>query len=263
VEQDAPQAVLYDFLYRDKGRLTSYYSQIFAGHLTSIEESDAAKESVEEKLGGSVSIVKGELGKTDEITSSTKRTIDPHDLITTDVLTSLQERSFISTDILAATHGSLVQAKGTVVFADRQLMEMASIVFQGLIDTELQKPKKQQDKVAITSYKMIDSMSRKLPLPSAFVLQTAEEIQVAGTIKDEGMEEPISTYYFRHGVHGLADIHVIGIKEIPSATFTLPVTPFLEAAKQTAQGLTALVIPPDAVRITPLAFFRKLDSATL
>jgi hypothetical protein len=259
VEQDAPPAALYDFLYRDKGRLTSYYSQIFEGHLTSVEESDSDRETVSRAVGANVQIVKGDLSKGEESGSAVKRTIDPHDLITTDVLTALREDSFLRTDIQTAPHGSLVQAQGTIVFADRHILEMASTVFKSLMEAEKAKPRHLQDKAALSSYGMIDGLMRTIPLPSAFVLDTTEGVQVAGTIKDEGMEEPISTYYFRHGVHGLAGVYMIGIKEVPSETVTLPVTPFLEAAKQTAQGLTVLLIPPDAIRVTPLAFFRKLE----
>lgn len=259
MEQDEHPAALYDFLYRDSGRLTSYYSQLFDGRLTSLEQTDSDRDSRTRKVGADLKIVKGELGKSEEILASSKRTIDPHDIITTDVLTSLREDSFIRTDIQDAPHGSLIQAKGTIVFADRQILEMASIVFEGLASAERQKPHNKRDHAALNLYTMIEGMAKKIPLPSAFVLQTPEGVLIAGTIKDEGMEEPISTYYFRHGVHGLADVYMIGIKEIPSETFTLPVTAFLEAAKQTAQGLTTLLIPSDAIRVTPLAFFRKLE----
>ena len=46
MEQEDEQAVeFYDFLYRDSNRLTSYYSQIFEGKLTSIEELENNRES--------------------------------------------------------------------------------------------------------------------------------------------------------------------------------------------------------------------------
>jgi hypothetical protein len=48
---------------------------------------------------------------------------------------------------------------------------------------------------------MIEGLFHKVPLPSAFVLQTAD-VQLAGTLKDEGMAEPISSYYFATGLTG-------------------------------------------------------------
>lgn len=259
MEQDELPAELYDFLYRDTGRFTSYYSQFFEGRLTSLEETDTNRETRDRQLGGDLQIVKGTVGKADETASSARRTIDPADLIQSDVLSSLQDGSFIRTDILGAPHGSLIQAKGTIVFADKHILEMSSVVFQSLIATERQKPKNKQDRDALNSYSMIEGLLHKVPLPSAFVLQTSD-CQIAGTLKDEGMVEPISSYYFRHGTHGLSDVYVIGIKEIPTESVTLPQTAFLTAAQQTAQALTTFLIPEDAIRVTPLVFYRKLTS---
>jgi hypothetical protein len=257
VEPDEPPVELYDFLYRDTGRFTSYYSQIFEGRLTSLEETDTDRETRDRQLGGDLQIVSGAVRKTEETASSSKRTIDPADLIPSDVLSSLQDGAFIRTDVAAAPHGALIQAKGTIVFADRHILEMSAVVFQSLIAAEKQKPKNKQDAEALSSYTMIEGLMHKVPLPSAFILQTSD-VQIAGTLKDEGMVEPISTYYFRHGTHGLSDVYVIGIKEIPAASVTLPPTAFLTAAQQTAEALTTFLIPADAIRVTPLAFYRKL-----
>jgi hypothetical protein len=257
VEQDEPPVELYDFLYRDTGRFTSYYSQIFEGRLTSLEETDTDRETSDRKLGGNLQVVSGTVSKADEIASSSKRTIDPADLIPSDVLSSLQDGAFIRTDIAAAPHGSIIHAKGAIVFADKHILEMSAVVFQTLIAAEKQKPKNKQDNEALNNYGMIEGLMRKIPLPSAFILQTSD-IQIAGTLKDEGMVEPISTYYFRHGSHGLSDVYLIGIKEVPSDSVTLPQTAFLTAAQQTAEVLTTFLLPTDAIRVTPLAFYRKL-----
>ena len=41
MEQDAQTDVLYDFLYRDSSRITSYYAQIFGGHLTTVQNTES------------------------------------------------------------------------------------------------------------------------------------------------------------------------------------------------------------------------------
>ena len=257
MERDEPPDELYDFLYRDTGRFTSYYSQIFAGRLTSTEETDTDRETRDRGLGGNLQVISGNVGTSEEVSSTSKRTIDPADLIPSDVLSSLQDGSFITTDVASAPHGSLIQAKGTIVFADKHILEMSTSVFQNIMAAEKAKPRAKQNKDVLQAYAMIDSLARKIPLPSAFVLQTAD-LKIAGTLKDEGMEEPISTYYFRHGNYGLSDVYIIGIKEIPVPSVTLANTPFLDAAQQMAQALTTFVIPEDAIRVTPLCFYRKL-----
>ena len=59
---------------------------------------------------------------------------------------------------------------------------------------------------------MIQGILGAVAIPSAFMLQVNDGRQLAGTLKEAGMEEPISTYHFKHGVSGLADVHLIGIK---------------------------------------------------
>jgi hypothetical protein len=72
------------------------------------------------------------------------------------------------------------------------------------------------------------------------------------------MEEPIASYYFKYGPNGLADIYVIGIKEVPSQPFMLPNTQLFGASQQGADYLCNLLFPPNTIKITPLAMFRKL-----
>lgn len=81
---------------------------------------------------------------------------------------------------------------------------------------------------------------------------------MAGTIKESGMEEPISSYYFKHGTAGLADVYLVGIKETPTLSFSLPNTQLMGAGQQAAQALSDLVFPPEAIRVTPIALFREL-----
>ena len=71
------------------------------------------------------------------------------------------------------------------------------------------------------------------------------------------MEEPIASYYFKYGALDLASVYVIGIKEIPSGTFSLPNTQLIGTGQQAAQALSELLFPSDAIRVTPLALFRK------
>lgn len=51
---------------------------------------------------------------------------------------------------------------------------------------------------------------------------------------------------------------MIGIKEVPSPSFTLPDTVLLGAAQQAAQGLSDMLFPSLAIKVTPIALFRKL-----
>ncbi len=258
MEQIEQQAELYDFLYKDVNRIASYYAQIFNGRLSSLEKTATERKSVD--VGGKLDLhlVSGDRKVTEEISDSDKRTIDPHDLIVTDVLSFLVANGHAVDDVAKASHGSLVILKGTVVFVDRLIAEVAMLAFDGMSSSQNTKPKTAEEKATLQGLKALKEVLQKIPIPSAFILQTADEVQVVGTIKEAGMEENISNYYFKHGTAGLADVFMIGIKEVSSPSFALPDTQLIGAGQLMAQALSDMLFPPEAIRVTPIALFRKL-----
>ena len=256
---EEPADALYDFLYRDSGRITSYYAQIFGGILSSLEENASERSAVEKGAEANAAVAKGGVKHTGETVTSSKRLLNPHDVITIDVLSHLVDKGKIGGAIEDAEHGSLVLTKGTLIFVDRSMVELAGVSFSLMIAEEERKPPKQRNHVEIQTLKTVTSFLSKLSLPSAFLLQTDEGLQVAGTIKDEGMEEPIGSYYYKHGSAGLADVYLIGIKEIPSPAFAMEGNQMMGAGKAAAQLLSNMLFPDDALRVTPIALFRKLE----
>lgn len=250
---------LYDFLYRDSSRITSYYAQIFGGRLSSREETDSEQSTSDSGMKGSLHVLSVDRRGSSQIESGSKKTIDPHDVITTDVLSSLQEGGRLNSDLTGAPHGSLLLAQGTLLFVDKVLSELANVAIEANIRQMQSQSHSKQHKAAIEQQKSVQLFLNKVEIPSTFLLRTNNGTQVAGTIKDAGMEEPISTYYFKHGTAGLADVYVICIKEVPSASVSLPNTQFIGIAQAMAQALTVLLFPPEAIRVTPVAIFRKLE----
>jgi hypothetical protein len=248
---------LYDFLYKDTARIASYYAQLFRGHLSQIEETDSERTAKDQSARISIHVASGDIKSLNEIQTATKRIIDPHDLITTDVLSYLVNAGRITTTITEAPHGSLAIAQGTLVFVDKYMIELAATAFE-IAMKPARKPKSQEEKARWLGFQVIQKFFSKIGLPSAFLLQTSDGAQVAGTIKDSGMEEPISTYYFKHGTSGLSEVFLIGIKEVPSPSFKLPDTQLLGAGQEAAQALSDMLFPPQAIRVTPIALFRKL-----
>lgn len=250
---------LFDFLYRDSSRISSYYSQIFQGRLSSLEETDSDKNTLATGGEANVYVVKGKVQESGETQTTSKRTIDPHELITTDVLSNLVESNFIYQNPKSAPHGSLVIEKGTVVFADRHILELTSLAFDAVISEQMDLNEGERDNTVIQAAKLMKAMAEKIQLPSAFFLQTENDLLITGTIKDAGMEEPISTYYFKHGTSGLSDVYVAGIKEVSSKKFSLPATDLIAGSQQMAEAMNNMLFPPDAIKVTPIALFRKLE----
>lgn len=107
-EPNGQPGALYDFLYRDAGRIASYYAQLFKGRLTQLEETDSDRSEKEQRAKLSAYVASGYVNSKDEILSTSKRVVDPHDLIATDVLSDLISEGRVNSDISTATHGSLV-----------------------------------------------------------------------------------------------------------------------------------------------------------
>lgn len=251
---------LYDFLYRDPSRISSYYAQLFNGRLTGIEKNTSERSSKD--LGAGINafqVVRGDVRRTDETTTQQRETIDPDDVIAVDVLARLKESGILREDIEGAPNSSLIMASGILLFIDRHMLEMAVIGLDAALEQEKRKPKQQQNKEMLAIYPLVKKFVASMVLPSAFMLETAAG-KIVGTIKEDGMEEPIPSYYFKHGTAGLSGVYVIGIKEQPSLTVSLPNTDLIGIGRSVAQALTTLMFPEDAIRITPIALFRKIVS---
>ncbi len=100
-----------------------------------------------------------------------------------------------------------------------------------------------------------------IALPSLFHL-TTETATFVGTIKDAGMEEPISTYYFRYGASQVADVYLAGSKESSCVSNIATGANLFANMGAAMNGLAEMAFPESAIRVTPLAFFRRLVPAT-
>jgi len=153
VEQIEQPDALYDFLYRDSNRIASYYSQIFHGHLSSMEKSTSERRNTDVSGKVDLHVVSADRKITNETLEGDKRVFDPHDLIATDVLSFLVSNDHVLDDVVHAAHGSLVIVQGTVVFIDRLIAEVAVIAFDNMINSQSQKPKSQEEKAAVQGLK--------------------------------------------------------------------------------------------------------------
>jgi hypothetical protein len=245
--QEEPAVALYDFLYRDANRLASYYAQIFGSHLVSIEDSDATREAREKsgegKVGALGTGVGGAFKHVDDVQSAAKRTAD---------------LGKINNDVDTAPHGSIVSAEGTLAFVDKSMLEMGILVIDSQIKDEKKKHGKEKQHSVIQQLELVKSFLERTQLPSAFVLRSQRNDLIVGTIKEAGLEEPITTYYFKHGTFGLANVHLIGIKELPSTSFELPATNLIGMGTKAAKALHDMLFPAASIKVTPLAMFRVL-----
>lgn len=247
---------LYDFLYRDTYRLASCYAQLFRGVMTSREGQRTVREAEENVFKGSLAAVAGEHKDTRDTSQIHKEVFDPHDLVTRDVLAGLSEQGRIHPDIEQAPNGALVVAKGSILFQDGSLLKMMGSAAD--LANSSNKPKNQQERSDQATLRVMAKILNALNLPSFFVMQTDDGAQIVGTIKEDGMTEPILTHLYKHGPHGISGAAIVGIKEVGTSAPPLDATQLLGAGQNGAQIMSTLLFPPDAIRVTPLAIFREL-----
>ena len=145
-----------------------------------------------------------------------------------------------------------------MLLIERSMLGLAVIVLKMQIEEANRTARTQAEKAAVRTQKQVIPFLEGLDLPSGFLLRTADELNIVGTLKDSGMEEPISTYYFKHGTAGLARVYVMGIKEEPSPSVTLPTEQLIGAGQAAAAGLQQIMFPPNSITITPIALFREI-----
>lgn len=250
--QDKP--LIADFLYRDQERFASFYAQLFAGRTITIERNDADRHGQEvtgQIMPSGIGVGQKHIN---EVTSASKRLVDPHDIAILDVISKCQETDLIRYDIGTAPHGSLIWGTGRLCFVDNSISSLAVEIVTTLQSTPRTPQEKHQAKIQSLLKKWLDKHNP----PAAFLLETDESFRVGGTIKESFMQEPISTYYFRHGGFGLASVHVIGIKETTDTFIDTEGDSLILVGRNFASGLYTLLLPPDTIRVTPLVIFRVI-----
>ncbi len=255
---------LYDFLYRDAQRVASYYAQLFQGRLTQSEKVSGTRENRVSTFKASSGIVGGDLQSTRESQESLKEVFDPHDLLTVDVLARLT-RQFIrpGRDVRTAETGEMVKVTGRLTFLDKTLLEFAGVGLDVVKSQEKSKPKNERDQAQIQGLEIVKKVLPKMPLTSSFLLVADDGTTVAGTIKEEGLDEPISGTYFKHGASGVAHAHIIGNKESgPGGVVNMPTTQFMTGVGQALRLIQNILFPEDALKVTPVAIYREVVSSS-
>jgi hypothetical protein len=247
---------LYDFLYRDTARIASYYAQLFKGNLTSSEKTNSETGSAETRVSASLKIVEGSQNATSQFNTSLKEISDPHDMRTVDVLSTLRSSAV---DLAAAQQNDVVLVHGTLLLVDGLMVKLADSYFDTAIAAEKAKPRLKQDAQQIQNLKMVRVLMQKIDFPSAFLLKADNGSTVCGTLKNDGLGEPISTYYVKHGAAGMPDVFIIGLKEASSLSIKFDgISDFLSASQSIAKALSDSIFEPNAIRLTPISMFRRI-----
>lgn len=252
------QAVsLYDFLYKDLSKISSYYAQVFSGHLTKIEKTSSSDESLEKNTGGDVKVLKYEQTHKENISEQTKNVFDPHDLTTTDVLTFLMENGFVRKNPSHAGNGELVLIEGSLLLMDKMILELSVSGIESMLAFAGQGQKSQDIKNLKSFTTVMKNFIQKMPIDATYLLKS-DGLYFSGTIKEQYMDDPVSSYYLKYGSKGITDVFLIGIKNFSDETFEVEENSLFGYGQKNIDAIQNLIIPQNAISITPIAIFRKV-----
>lgn len=114
-----PTASLYDILYADRGRLSSYLAQIDPnGVITGYKTSTTDGSSVGSELGGNAAVASAKVRHNLENKELAERTFDPAAALPVEVINRLDEYGYIHRDLATAAVGGLVLVKGRLMLRD-------------------------------------------------------------------------------------------------------------------------------------------------
>jgi hypothetical protein len=249
---EKPSREIYDFLYRDPSRLTSFYAQVFGGVLTGSEKATTGREATETSYKGSVSLVSVDRKTVSDRAESKKESSVPHDITIVDLLNWLLLNHRIEDDFVNAPHHQLVRASGLLCFHDgSHLSGLLDAFGTHYIETDKTTPKSQK--------KVYQTLIKSSAVQSCFSMSTKSGHIVVGALKDAGLETPITSHSMIHAGKDIDGVTVVGIKENGDGyTSSQRMGEFVISTSKIAQILNSMIVPNDAVRVVPLAIFRKV-----
>lgn len=130
-EEEKQRILLHDFIYKDKGRINSIYSQIFKGQLKGLEKTSSTTFTKTTGLqGGLPKLITGSKGDSDQETESLKSIIDPEDMISIHVMNFLSQEKYLFQYDKNFSGNTIIFAEGSLMLFDPSILSSASLSFE-------------------------------------------------------------------------------------------------------------------------------------
>ena len=257
--------VLYDYLYIDRVRLESLYTQLFSGLLAETEKlsSKGGSKSISAQVGGDPF---GSLSKTSgkETQQTLSSRLSPHDLILDDVLNKLRELDFICSDPLQARPGNILLLQGKAAIVDFS-------IFQGFIKLlplltpdagGKNKAAQQARKIQEKALNFVERIAAMVPWSLTVLMQT-ESITTWGGVRKEDLRADPGHLALKYGPMLAGRWHMLALVD---ATPGLEEDAGIQGLPEMFSGLMTATEgirdmagrPVFCVGVTPLLIFREL-----
>ena len=272
--EEQPTESLYDILYADRGRLSSYLAQIDPnGVITGYKTSSTDGSSVGSELGGNVTVAAAKIKHSLSNQDLAERTFDPAAALPVEVMNRLDEQGYIHRDLEAVAVGGLVLVKGRLMLRDfSQFPACWPIIKKAL-------PLQDMAKTANISFAgggksisnadvegFIKSLIDNIPQPVQMTFQSSYEY-LWSTLSEDGFVVSPVDIFLKHKsiipgewyILGVLDAHpnVDGDEAVPASFGGGMNDPFHTMAQEIRSLFGR---PADNYGISPLIIFRKIQN---
>ncbi|MGZ8907883.1 MAG: DUF6414 family protein [Methylobacter sp.] len=261
---------IYDFIYLDTKRLTSFLAQLDDdGVLLSIKKTKHIEE--EQKNLGSLGLT-GTRATTEDNTTLSKQSEKHYDssiVAMYDVINRLDELGFIKKSISATAMGQLLLCSGTITFHDiRMMRDLWDPIMKHVINQQVSQAVSKHDKALLQNRtKEAEHLKSILTaLPHALLMTLFSEGEsLWSSLEEEHLKMNSDDITLKHGANFAGQWHVLGILDAkPDAGSTVPRKTGNELFDGMAEMLsiirTTLGRPANAYGITPVAIFRTVSA---
>ena len=245
---------IYDFLYVDRDRIASFYSQLFDGHLVSFERIIGSTSQSSANISAKIPGIAEGGGKETQISKEErKEIINPHDAATADVLSKLIDIAKNSEN-----PNVLILKGGKITFLDQNLLKIIFDSFELLDFIPLPKKEKKEVKQIKKMVNAIKKLVDNAPILPAFIFLTDNGQVYGGTLKENFLSEPIVSYYFKHQNKWLEDVSLVAIKENANNTYVFSDDHLMNIVGPYLEILSRIVFPERTVKVTPIAILKRV-----
>lgn len=269
--QDSPNIdSLFDFIYLDRNRLSSYSAQLSdLGTLTSVKSvSNSSDRSIKNLNLGLPKLLEAGTIEEQALAQGLERNFDTWWMLPLNVMGMLQEHDLISTDLENANYGQLVLIEGSIRFVDLRLLRdnwkhIGKVIASAMPDMTASHKRKKQEQAE--SFGIIADFASTMPHLLSLRMISGEH-STWSTLEPDNMVINPFDLMMKHGSIIAGTWHMIGLLDakpyddvsdgiIPSNMGESGIEYVMSEMVGGLRGLMGR--NSEAYGITPLAIFRK------
>lgn len=252
---------LLDFLYQDKPRIASFYTQLFAGNPIAVTKHQRQLKAKEVGFGGTAGIFHASRQTSESSAAQIMEQIDPHDYSSLLLLSELGIKPVDS--ILPDMLGKVVVLKGILEIRNftalKQIFPSAlkAGLFDDQVDFSSDNPKRSSKKQKRQQRNLMEVFFDIVPYGIEIEITTATGVSVFGPLKPEWLTQSPEDILRTYGNNLGDNWFVMGILGQPSKPMAKPTQELRKGMDEFTEAIRVMYAPQYGFIITPIMIYRE------